>query len=144
MIVVEDERPPAVDRELVWVLDDWRLEADGSVREDFDNRHDASHGGRLGNTATVNGRVPPDFEVRRDGHAVRPHEPPGGLVRLGPSQRVDLILDLAGQPGRRYEITDRHYARSPYKLLDLVYATGSLRAAPAGPVPVEKLVERLK
>ena len=129
-IVVEEAQPPAVDRELVWVLDDWRLLADGNLDEGFDNRHDASHGGRLGNTATVNGRVPPDLSVRRgerirlrlvnaanawifgldfqghsprviayDGHAVEPHAPPGGLVTLGPSQRVDLILDLTGEPG---------------------------------------------
>ena len=145
----------------MWVLDDWRLTGQGEISDDFDNRRDASHGGRLGNTATVNGRVPPDFEVRRgerlrlrlvnaanawifglefqghrpriiayDGHAVPPHAPPDGRITLGPSQRVDLILDLDGRPGERYEVTDRHYPRNVYKLLDLVYAADELRPAP--------------
>lgn len=64
-IVVEEREPPAtVDRDVVWVLDDWRLLQDASISDDFGRRHDLMHAGRIGNTVTVNGRVPEIFAVR--------------------------------------------------------------------------------
>ena len=158
-IIVEDDDPPAVDRDLLWVLDDWRLDGQGQIVDDFGNLHDVSHQGRFGNTASVNGRVPEDLEVQSgerirlrlvntanawifgldfvahsptviayDGHAVEPHQPPGGLVIVGPSQRVDLILDLNAAPGERFEVIDRYYSRQPYKLLDLASGQNRLRS----------------
>ena len=51
---------------------------------------------------------------------------------VGPSQRVDVILDLNAAPGERFEVIDRYYSRQPYKLLDLVYGQNRLRSkAPA-------------
>lgn len=63
-LIVEEHEPMAVDRELTWVLTDWRLLRDGSISDDFGNMHDVSHNGRLGNTVTVNGRVPETLAVR--------------------------------------------------------------------------------
>lgn len=63
-LIVEEHSPIAVDRDLVWLLDDWRLDEQGTIVEDFGNRHDASHAGRLGNTATINGRAIERFAVR--------------------------------------------------------------------------------
>jgi hypothetical protein len=51
-------------------------------------------------------------------------------VTVGPSQRVGRILDLTAAPGERFEVVDRFYARSAYKLLDLVYTPRRLRSAP--------------
>jgi FtsP/CotA-like multicopper oxidase with cupredoxin domain len=48
----------------VWVLGDWRLLRDASISDDFGGFHDMSHNGRVGNTVTVNGRVPEEFPVR--------------------------------------------------------------------------------
>ena len=56
-IVIEDEAPPAVDRDILWVIDDWRLTPDGAIAPFGRGMHDFAHGGRLGNTVTVNGRV---------------------------------------------------------------------------------------
>lgn len=66
-LIVEEPRPPQVDRDVTWVLSDWRLAADAADRGDFDSLFDATHGGRLGNTITLNGRFPLKdgvFEVR--------------------------------------------------------------------------------
>ena len=57
VLVVEEPNPPAVNRELTWVIDDWRLGDDAQIADDFGSRHDRSHGGRLGNLPTVNGRA---------------------------------------------------------------------------------------
>ena len=69
-LIVEEAEPIRVDRDVTWVLDDWRLTQTGAISDDFGNRHDAAHGGRIGNTVTINGRVPDSFPVRR-GERVR-------------------------------------------------------------------------
>ena len=64
-LVVEEREPPAVDRDLLLILDDWRLDEDGQLDlASFGNLHDAAHGGRLGNWPTVNGVNTPGFAVR--------------------------------------------------------------------------------
>ncbi len=63
-LIVEEREPLPVDRDITWVLDDWRLTKDGAISDDFGNMHDVSHAGRIGNFITVNGRVPETFEVK--------------------------------------------------------------------------------
>ncbi|MDZ7840786.1 MAG: multicopper oxidase family protein [Gammaproteobacteria bacterium] len=63
-LIVEEHEPIRVDREITWVLDDWRLMRDASISADFANMHDMSHDGRIGNTVTINGRIPETFAVR--------------------------------------------------------------------------------
>ena len=55
-LIVEERDPPRVDRDLTWVLSDWRLAPDASQREDFDSLFDITHAGRIGNTVAINGR----------------------------------------------------------------------------------------
>jgi FtsP/CotA-like multicopper oxidase with cupredoxin domain len=63
-LIVEEREPIAVDRDVTWVLDDWRLLADAQISDDFGNMMDASHNGRVGNTVTINGRIRETFDVR--------------------------------------------------------------------------------
>lgn len=63
-LVVEEPKPAAVDRDVVWMLGDWRLDRKARIVEDFDNFMDASHAGRIGNTVTVNGAIREAFELR--------------------------------------------------------------------------------
>ena len=62
--IVEEKKPPAADRDVVWVLDDWRLTREAQIAGDFANFMDASHAGRVGNTVTLNGRMPETFPVK--------------------------------------------------------------------------------
>ena len=157
-LIVEEPEPLRVDRDVTWVLGDWRLTKSGEISEDFGNRHDIHHNGRVGNTVTINGRVPDGFAVRKgerirlrlinaanarifsldfaghepiviafDGQPVTPHAPDKGLVVLGPAMRVDLIIDMTGNPGSRASVTDRFYAGLEYQLIDLVYDGTPLR-----------------
>jgi len=66
-LIVEEAEPPAYDRDLVLMLDDWRLGDDGQIDEEsFGSLRDWSHGGRLGNWPTVNGAPQPDYPVKRN------------------------------------------------------------------------------
>ncbi|SLN63125.1 multicopper oxidase family protein [Oceanibacterium hippocampi] len=160
-LIVEEPSPPRVDRELVWMLDDWRLTQAARITDDFGSPRDLSHNGRVGNTVTINGRVPDAVPVRPgerlrlrlinganarifaldfgdqrplvialDGQPVTPHEPPDGLVTLGPAMRADLILDIAGTAGTRSAVIDRFYRGSDYRLVDLALDGEPLRAGP--------------
>jgi FtsP/CotA-like multicopper oxidase with cupredoxin domain len=63
-LIVEEQRPLPVDRDIVWVLGDWRLDREARIVGDFRSFMDASHAGRIGNTVTINGKVPEAFDVR--------------------------------------------------------------------------------
>jgi FtsP/CotA-like multicopper oxidase with cupredoxin domain len=160
-LVVEERKPIRVDRDLVWLLSDWRLEPSGRVSDDFGDMHDAAHDGRIGNTVTVNGEARGTFGVRSgervrlrlinaanarlfalafpghsatvialDGQPVAPHAPAGGRVVLGPGMRADLIVDMTGKPGERFQVVDSFYRGESYRLLDLVYDATLLREKP--------------
>ena len=63
-LIIEEPSPPRVDRDLVWVLDDWRLDRKAAIAANFAHPHDLTHAGRIGNTATLNGRVRDTVAVR--------------------------------------------------------------------------------
>lgn len=55
-LIVEEAQPPAVDRDLPMLLDDWRLTDTAAIDEaSLGAMHDWAHGGRIGNWITVNG-----------------------------------------------------------------------------------------
>jgi len=63
-LIVDEPEPMQVDRDLLLVLDDWRLTDAGAIHESFGNPHDAAHAGRLGQYFTVNSRDTWDIPVR--------------------------------------------------------------------------------
>ena len=71
VLIVDEEQPPDVDRDVVWVLDDWRLDENAQIAQFNGNMRDASHNGRLGNVVTVNGSIKEEFVVN-----------PGERIRL--------------------------------------------------------------
>lgn len=64
VLIVDEPEPVAVDRDVVWVLDDWRLDQEAQIVPFNSNMRDASHNGRLGNVVTVNGDISESFEVQ--------------------------------------------------------------------------------
>ena len=155
--IVEETEPIPVDRDITWILDDWRLLRDASISNDFGNMHDKSHNGRVGNTVTINGRVHEMIEVRAgerirlrlinaanarifglefkghrpqiialDGQPVEPHSPDGGRIVLGPAMRADLLIDMNGDPGSRFQVIDTFYRGLEYRLVDFSYESEPL------------------
>ncbi|WP_428395073.1 multicopper oxidase family protein [Lichenicoccus sp.] len=178
-LLIEEAVPPTVDRDLVWTLQDWRLDPDAQIVPGFDNRMEAAMDGRVGNTVTINGRLPATLAVRAgervrlrllnaaiarilalrfeghrpvivalDGQPCDPHEPADGRILLGPAMRVDIMLDMQGEPGRTYQVVDDFYERLSYTLTRLAYdqATplrphplAATRQLPPNPVPRPEL-----
>ena len=60
--------------------------------------------------------------VAYDGQPCEPHEPADGRIVLGAAMRADIVLDMQGEPGRRYAVTDDFYgSRMAYTLAGLAY-----------------------
>lgn len=99
-LIVEEDTPPRVDRELLWVLDDWRLTEDAAIAGGFGGFRDMSHAGRLGNTVTINGRVVDAVPVRA-GERIRLRLINAANARIFGLDFGDLaprIIALDGQP----------------------------------------------
>jgi FtsP/CotA-like multicopper oxidase with cupredoxin domain len=54
-LIVEEQRPPQVDREVVWLLSDLKLGEDQQPIEDFGRIMDLANDGRIGNRVLING-----------------------------------------------------------------------------------------
>ena len=167
VLIVDELEPMAVDRDILWMLTDWRLTSDAQIATGFGNHMDAAMSGRVGNTVTLNGSVSGDqpvaagerirlrlvngsaarmmalrFEGHRpvviaiDGQPCDPHEPQSGRIVLGPAMRTDVVLDMAGEPGRHYAVIDDFYDGLAYTLTSLAYAEGApVRAHRLDPAP---------
>jgi len=128
-LVVEEKKPPVVDRDEVLLIDDWRLGNDARLEESFGAMMDWSHGGRLGNWITVNGhgdfrqtvqrherlrlrlvnvanaRIFPLSLTGLEGWIVAlDGQPvtqplPAGRMILAPAQRIDIVVDVVAPSG---------------------------------------------
>lgn len=174
-LLIEEREPVAVDRDVLWVLTDWRLTSDAQIASGFGNAMDAGMAGRIGNTVTLNGAISTDERVHAgervrlrlvnaslarimalrfvghrplvvalDGQPCDPHEPQGDRVLLGPAMRVDVVLDMQGEPGHRYRVIDDFYEGRSYWLTNLAYekkppvranSLDTSLALPAKPLP---------
>ncbi|MGE0854284.1 MAG: multicopper oxidase family protein [Hyphomicrobiaceae bacterium] len=121
-LIVEEPQPIKVDRDLVWVIGDWRLLEDAQISDDFDNRHDMAHNGRVGNTVTLNGKVPDTFAVR-SGERVRLR-----LINVANARIFGLefaghrptIVAYDGQPVMPHEPPGGRVVIGPAMRIDLV------------------------
>lgn len=99
-LIVEEPEPIRVDRDVTWVLDDWRLTREAVIASDLGGFHDTSHAGRLGNTVTINGRVPDALRVRV-GERIRLrliNAANARIFALDFGERQPQVIALDGQP----------------------------------------------
>jgi FtsP/CotA-like multicopper oxidase with cupredoxin domain len=80
-LIVEEHEPVAVDRDVLWLIEDWRLDDRGQIAPGFGNRMEAGMSGRIGNTVTLNGRVPDRVSVKA-GERVRLRVVNAALARI--------------------------------------------------------------
>jgi FtsP/CotA-like multicopper oxidase with cupredoxin domain len=133
--VVEEPEPLPVDRDVVWVLGDFRLRDDASVAGGFDNAMEMSMAGRIGNTVTINGRVPDRFDVR-SGERIRLrliNAAPARIFGLLFTNHSPLVIALDGQPVEPHTPEGGRVVLGPAMRMDLIF---DMAAAPGTMVPV--------
>lgn len=134
-LIVEERAPIRVDRDVTWMLADWRLDREAAITEDFGDLRDATHAGRIGNTVTINGRVPDRFAVRQ-GERLRLR-----LINAANARHFALdfadqpvqVIALDGHPVAPHAPEDGRVVLGPGMRADLVL---DVTAAPGATVPV--------
>lgn len=134
-LIVEDDESAQYSQDVVWVVDDWLLTADGEVDPDFNTATDVEHNGRWGDLVTVNAStaevlaVRPGERVRlrlinaSNGRVYAPDfgeltaqliavdglytrdTRPASGFELAPGNRIDVDIVLPDEPGT-FEVTD--------------------------------------
>lgn len=70
VLIVEEIDPDPYTQDVIWVLDDWRLDKTGGLNKNFNTGHDLMHDGRWGQYITVNGKNLETLEVK-NGERIR-------------------------------------------------------------------------
>jgi len=134
-LIVEEPEPLPVDRDVVWVLGDFRFRDDGSIAGGFNNRMEMSMSGRVGNTVTINGRVRDRFAVRA-GERIRLrliNGAPARIFGLEFQGHEPLVIAFDGQPVEPHPPEAGRVVLGPGMRIDLVL---DLTGKPGGTAPV--------
>jgi len=121
-LIIEETEPPRVDRDITWVLDDWRLARSAQITQDFGQFHDITHAGRIGNTVTINGTIPGSFKVRR-GERIRLRLINAANARnfaLDLGAHAPVVVALDGQPVEPHTPADGLVTLGPAMRVDLI------------------------
>ncbi|MGE0853753.1 MAG: multicopper oxidase family protein [Hyphomicrobiaceae bacterium] len=121
-LIVEEREPIRVDRDVAWLLQDWRLQADAQISNDFRNMHDMAHNGRVGNTVTINGSVRETFAVR-SGERMRLRLINGANARifgLSFAGHRPKVIAIDGQPIEPHEPSNGRIVLAPAMRMDLI------------------------
>jgi FtsP/CotA-like multicopper oxidase with cupredoxin domain len=137
-LIVEEREPPRVDRDVLWMLGDWRLDREAALRGGFGSFMDVSHAGRIGNTVTINGRMPKEFRVRA-GERIRLRLVNSAVARvfgLEFAGHRPWVVALDGQPVEPHQpangVVELGPAMRADLILDMTAAPGSRHAVRDG------------
>lgn len=120
--IVEEREPIRVDRDLLWLLGDWRLTREAELAGGFGHPMDATHAGRIGNTVTINGAVRDSVPVRA-GERVRLRLINAANARvfaLDFQGHAPRVIALDGQPVTPHAPADGKVVLGPGQRADLV------------------------
>jgi FtsP/CotA-like multicopper oxidase with cupredoxin domain len=121
-LIVEETDPPAVDRELLWTVQDWRLTRDAQIAPGFHNRMEEAMDGRIGNTVTIDGRVPDSVRVR-SGERIRLRLLNAAIARIMALRfegHRPVIVALDGQPCEPHTPSDGRILLGPAMRADVI------------------------
>ena len=134
-LIIEEPKPLAVDREVVWVLGDFRLTDDASIAGGFNNPMEISMSGRVGNTVTINGHVPDRVAVRA-GERIRLRLINAAGARIFGLQfkgHKPFVIAFDGQPVEPHPPEGGRVVLGPAMRTDLIL---DMTGSPGGTAPV--------
>jgi FtsP/CotA-like multicopper oxidase with cupredoxin domain len=121
--IVEETKPIEVDRDVVWVLSDVKLGADGQQVEDFGRILDLANEGRIGNQVLINGRAAGEHQTLgvRQGERLRLrliNAASARIFRLTLAGHIMTAIAFDGQAVEPHEVEQVHLG--PGMRIDLV------------------------
>jgi FtsP/CotA-like multicopper oxidase with cupredoxin domain len=124
-LIVEEPAAVPVDRDILWVLSDWRLTSDAQIASGFGNGMDAAMSGRVGNTVTINGEVSEEVSVRA-GERIRLRLVNAALARIMALRfegHRPVIIAIDGQPCDPHEPEEGRLLLGPAMRADILLDT---------------------
>ena len=128
VLIVEEAEPPKIDREIIALIEDWRLDAAGLIVPGFGAMADASHGGRIGGLVTLNGRAIPETVALAPGERVRLRIVNACIARVALVSFegvLPLVAAIDGQPCDVFEPVRRTIPIGPGARFDVMFDTGT-------------------
>jgi FtsP/CotA-like multicopper oxidase with cupredoxin domain len=124
LLIVDEVSPPQVDRDFALLLDDWRLDEQGFVVQDFGKPADVGGVGRIGPLVTANTQPAPINETFAPGSRIRLR-----LVNAANARFMfvtfegfkPLIMAIDGQPCDPFEPVRRTIPVGPGARFDLMF-----------------------
>ncbi|WP_244532107.1 multicopper oxidase family protein [Methylocapsa palsarum] len=172
VLIVDEADPPAADKDMLVVLDDWTLDGEARIAG---FGAEAAGPGRIGSCVTLNSAqtpatltMPPASRLRLrilnaanarimqisfdgvkpwilavDGQPCEAFEPNRQTIPVGPGARFDVMMDLPDQPGARAVLTLRGDGEADRALLE-IKTEGAKRPelSPIGSLPENPLLPR--
>ncbi len=171
-LVVDETQRPSADRDVVLVLDEWRVDGEGQAVDPQSLLYKSSVAKATANSASpfeistrnnerlrlrlINATARHAFALRFENHPVRvmaidgqPAEPflaRDNKVLLGPGNRMDLFVDMLLAPGSTAQIVAAHQGRESTIARFTYTAEIPLRSKPLddpSPLPPNALPERI-
>ncbi len=122
-LIVDEPEGVDVDRDIVLVLDDWRLAEDGTIHEgSFRSFHDAAHAGRHGRLLTANSQNPMTIPVRTN-ERLRLRFINAANARVFPlrvAEHAARVMAIDGQPTEPFPARDSRITLGPGSRIDLL------------------------
>ncbi len=123
-LIVGETDPVPVDRDLVIMADDWRLQDDGQLHEkSFGNVGERAHGGRLGNVLTLNAKPYERLTVNA-GEVVRLrliNAANARIMRFSLGGVAAWVVAIDGQPVESFPLGDGAVRLAPAQRVDLAF-----------------------
>jgi FtsP/CotA-like multicopper oxidase with cupredoxin domain len=124
LFIVDEAAPPQVDRDFALLVDDWRLDQEGMVVQDFGKPADVGGPGRVGSLLTANTQPAPISETFAPGSRIRLR-----LVNVANARFMfitfegfkPLIMAIDGQPCDPFEPVRRTIPVGPGARFDLMF-----------------------
>ncbi len=120
VFIVEEAEKLPWSRDLIWLMDDWLLQRDGTIFPQFNTGHDLMHDGRWGNVPTINAQFRPEFTVK-PGERIRLRMINGANARIFSPHMDGLsanVIAVDGRPVTEIFPLDR-FVLSPGNRIDL-------------------------
>ncbi len=121
-LIIEERVPLAFDRDLIWMMADWRLDDRGQIAGGFGNKMEAMMSGRVGSVVTLNGSVSAGEPVRA-GERIRLRLVNGALARIMALRfegHRPVVVALDGQPCDPHEPENGRLLLGPAMRMDVV------------------------
>ena len=138
-LIVDETEPVEIDRDLVLVLDDWRLQADGSFDSaGFRSMRDAAHAGRIGDLLTINSSTA--FEIQaRTNERMRLrliNAANSRIFALRIARHDAWVMAIDGQPAQPFVAREGRVLLGPGNRAD-IFVDATLEAGSSAPIIVD-------